>query len=77
MENDRYLTRAELAKFLGVSQRTVDRRVADGSLPPPILLGPANGRKARRWRQSVVVAKLEKRKASPNPSAQGFCRGVV
>jgi predicted DNA-binding transcriptional regulator AlpA len=61
MENDRYLGRAELAKFLGVSQRTVDRRVADGSLPPPILLGPASGRKVRRWRQNAIIAKLEKR----------------
>jgi predicted DNA-binding transcriptional regulator AlpA len=60
MENDRYLSRAELAKFLGVSERTVDRRVVDGSLPPPVLLGPANGRKTRRWRLAVVIAKLEK-----------------
>ena len=59
---DRYLNRAELAKFLGVSQRTIDRRVADGSLPPPILLGPVNGRKTRRWRQGAIVAKLEKRR---------------
>jgi predicted DNA-binding transcriptional regulator AlpA len=60
MENDRYLSRAELAKFLGVSERTVDRRVEDGSLPLPVLLGPTNGRKARRWRLAVVIAKLEK-----------------
>jgi predicted DNA-binding transcriptional regulator AlpA len=61
MEGDRYLDRSKLAEFLGVSARTIDRRVADGSLPPPVLLGPPTGRKVRRWRQSVVVAKLEKR----------------
>jgi len=35
----RYLSRSELAKFLGVSERTIDRRAADGSLPPPVLIG--------------------------------------
>jgi predicted DNA-binding transcriptional regulator AlpA len=59
---DRYLSRDELAKFLGISTRSVDRRAADGILPPPALIGPANGRKTRRWRLSAVVAKLEKRK---------------
>jgi predicted DNA-binding transcriptional regulator AlpA len=56
---DRYLDRAALAAFLDVSKRTIDRRVADGSLPPPVLIGPPKGRKVRRWRQSVVVAKIE------------------
>ena len=40
MEGDRYLSRSALARFLGVSQRTIDRRVADGLLPPPVLIGP-------------------------------------
>ena len=57
---DRYLSRHELAKFLGISPRSVDRRAADGSLPPPVLIGPPDGKKVRRWRQSVVIAKLEK-----------------
>jgi len=58
LEGDRYLTKSELAAFLGVSLRTIDRRVADGTLPPPILLG-----QVRRWRQSVVIAKLERHKS--------------
>ncbi len=58
---DRYLSRHELAKFLGICTRTVDRRALDGSLPPPVLIGPPGGKKARRWLQSAVVAKLEKR----------------
>jgi len=62
MECDRYLSRSELAKFLGVSERTVDRRTADGLLPPPVLIGPPNGRSVRRWRQSVVIATLEKKR---------------
>ncbi len=57
---DRYLSRHELAKFLGISTRSVDRRAADGSLPPPVLIGPPGGKKVRRWRQSAVVAKLER-----------------
>jgi len=59
---DRYLSRSQLAEFLSVSTRTIDRRVADGSLPAPVLIGPPKGRKVRRWRQAVVVAKLEKRR---------------
>ena len=45
---DRYLSRSELAKFLGVSERTIDRRAADGSLPPPVLIGSPKGKKALR-----------------------------
>ena len=62
MEGDRYLSRSELAKFLGVSERTVDRRAADGLLPAPVLIGPPNGWSFRRWRQSVVIAALEKKR---------------
>jgi len=59
---DRYLSRHKLAKFLGISPRSVDRRAADGSLPPPVLIGPPGGKQFRRWRQSAVIAKLEKRR---------------
>jgi predicted DNA-binding transcriptional regulator AlpA len=52
---DRCLTRAELAGFLGVSLRTVDRRVSDGSLPPPIKLGSIS-----RWRLGMVITHLER-----------------
>jgi hypothetical protein len=61
MDGDRYLDRSGLAVFLGGSARNIDRRVADRSLPPPVLIGPPTGRKVRRWRQAVVVAKLERR----------------
>lgn len=56
---DQYLSRHELAAFLGVSVRSVDRRAADGGLPEPIWLGSPNGKKSRRWRKSAIVAKLE------------------
>jgi len=58
---ERYLSRHDLAKFLGISTRSVDRRAADGTLPPPVLIGSPGGKKVRRWRQSVIIAKLEKR----------------
>ena len=59
---DRYLSRSELAKFLGVSERTIDRRAADGLLPPPVLIGPPKSKRGRRWRQSVVIAMPEKKR---------------
>ena len=59
---DRYLSRSELAKFLGVSERTIDRRAADGLLPPPVLIGPPKSKRGRRWRQSLVIATLEKKR---------------
>lgn len=60
---DRYLSRLELAKFLGISPRSVGRRAVDSPLPPPALIGAADGRKVRRWQQSAFIAKLEKRKS--------------
>jgi hypothetical protein len=62
MESDWYLSRHELARFPSVSARTIDRRVADGSLPPPILIGPPKGRKVRKWRLAIIIAQLEKRR---------------
>ncbi|MFA5767054.1 MAG: hypothetical protein WC919_03975 [Candidatus Paceibacterota bacterium] len=56
---DKYLSRHELAKFLGISTRSVDRRAADGGLPEPALIGSPGGRKSRRWLKSAIVAKLE------------------
>jgi hypothetical protein len=36
MDGDRYLDRSGLAVFLGGSARNIDRRVAEGSLPPSV-----------------------------------------
>lgn len=38
-----YYTRAQAAEYLGVSLRTIDRRIADGSLETAKLKASANG----------------------------------
>jgi predicted DNA-binding transcriptional regulator AlpA len=44
-DDDVLLNKAQLAELLGVSRRTVDRRVAAGTAPPVILLPSSR----RRW----------------------------
>ena len=51
-DDDRLLDKAELASLLGLSRRTIDRMMADGTGPPAIRL--PNGR--RRWRLGDVRA---------------------
>jgi excisionase family DNA binding protein len=55
-----YITKAEVAKLLGVTTRTVDRWVAKRVLPPPMRVGP----RLLRWRRQVIhdfMRRLEKR----------------
>lgn len=49
-EPERYLTRAELARLMGISVSTVDRMVGEGM--PSVLWG----RRTRRFRASEAVA---------------------
>jgi phage terminase Nu1 subunit (DNA packaging protein) len=49
-EPERYVTRAELADLMGVSERTVDRFIADG------MPSETWGRRTRRFRPSVALA---------------------
>jgi len=49
----------EVAAFLAVSQRTIERMVASGEFPPPIRISPGR----TRWRQVDVDAWLESRRA--------------
>ncbi len=44
------LTIQDLAAMLKMSKRTVERRVADGSLPKPITIGP----RILRWRTNDI-----------------------
>lgn len=58
MDEDRLLSRKELAAALGVSTRTVDRWIREQTGPPATLL--PSGR--RRWRWGDVEAWLRQRR---------------
>lgn len=59
---DRHIDRHEMAKRLGVSPATVDRRAKAGSIPAPI-----NG----RWPLSAVVAwEISQTRGLPQPTRQ-------
>jgi excisionase family DNA binding protein len=58
VDENRLLSRKELAAALGVSTRTVDRWIRDGEGPPATLL--PSGR--RRWRWGDVEAWLRQRR---------------
>jgi excisionase family DNA binding protein len=58
VDENRLLSRKELAAVLGVSTRTVDRWIRDGEGPPATLL--PGGR--RRWRWGDVEAWLHHRR---------------
>jgi phage terminase Nu1 subunit (DNA packaging protein) len=49
-ENERYVTRDELALLMGVSARTIDRLVGEG------MPSETWGRRTRRFRPSVAIA---------------------
>ena len=57
------LTRRDLEALLRVSRSVVYRRVADGSLPPPIYLGTTTP----RWRRADVEAFVANAPTSPPP----------
>jgi excisionase family DNA binding protein len=57
-EAERYVSRAELARIMGVSVATVDRMVAEGM--PSVTWG----RRTRRFRPSAVIAWAEHRRAA-------------
>jgi excisionase family DNA binding protein len=51
---DPLLTAREVAAFLQISQPTLYRRIADGTLPKPVKLGSLS-----RWPQSEILAALK------------------
>lgn len=55
---ERYVSRAELARIMGVSVATVDRMVAEGM--PSVTWG----RRTRRFKPSVAIAWAAERRAS-------------
>ena len=57
--NPPLLTVVELAKFLKLDRRTVERMVKAGDCPAPIRISPSR----TRWRQSDIDAWLEERSA--------------
>ena len=48
--SDKLLTVDQVSEILGVSRVTFYRRLADGTIPPGVKLGP----RAVRWRQSTI-----------------------
>jgi hypothetical protein len=54
-EPERYVTRGELARIMGISVATIDRMVADG------MPSETWGRRSRRFRPSVAIAWARKR----------------
>jgi predicted DNA-binding transcriptional regulator AlpA len=60
------LTKVEVAQLLRVSVRTLDRMLAAGDGPPPILL--PSGR--RRWRRGDVEQWIETRRRRGEPPAE-------
>ena len=56
-DDDRLLTKTQLARYLAVSPRTIDRLDAARDLPRPILVA---GRK--RWRLSEIDEWLESKR---------------
>jgi predicted DNA-binding transcriptional regulator AlpA len=55
---DPLLSAREAAEFLQISNATFWRRVADGTVPPPIKLGSLS-----RWPQSEIADVIEQAKA--------------
>lgn len=52
------LSKSDVMKLLGVSDRTIEKMVAAGDFPPPIRLG-----KCARWAEAAVVAWLNEKVA--------------
>ena len=63
---DPLLKAGEVAAFLQISVDSVYRRVADGSIPPPIKLGQLS-----RWSQADILAAIEARKVSAGGARAG------
>lgn len=67
-ENDRLLTKKELAEMLKVSTRTINRMVSTGELPKPLKRGAAQSRKLDKrpclWFQSDAATYIEKMAAA-------------
>ena len=57
-EAERYVTRAELARMMGLSVATIDRMVAEG------LPSETWGRRSRRFRPSVAIEWARARSAA-------------
>lgn len=51
MEEKRLLSKSELAKMLGFSERTVQRYTKEGLIPPPIT---SRGR-SKQWSRDLVL----------------------
>ena len=54
------LTQKDVANYLRVAPRTVQRMVAAGELPPPIRLSPG----CSRWRRGDIDAHLDGRRST-------------
>jgi excisionase family DNA binding protein len=52
-KNERLLKRREVARLIGVSERTVFRLTADGALPPPVRIG-----RSVRWSKAKILESI-------------------
>jgi prophage regulatory protein len=72
MKADRILRRDVVLNLLGISSATLHRRLKDGSVPPPLRLGP----NSVGWRESSIQAVIDSYQiAVPIPVAPGVRRG--
>lgn len=56
---ERMLTVDQVAERLGVHRRTIERMVAEGTLPPPLRLS----QRILRWEESAVTKWLQAQRA--------------
>ena len=64
MSPDTYLTRSQVAEYLGVHPGTIDRMVADGRLPKPLKLSRARNGRCRYSAASIQAAIVQLGEAS-------------
>ena len=69
---DRMLRRKAVLEMLGISSATLHRRIKDGSIQPPLRLGPS----AVGWRESYILSVMDSYEtATPIEVAPGAKRG--
>lgn len=70
-EEDRLLTGGQVAKWLGVDQKTVYRWAKDGFFPKPVVLGdPDNPNAPVRYHKKEIDDWLEARPRNKGPNAK-------
>lgn len=69
---EKILRRKAVLEMLGISSATLHRRLKDGSIDPPLRLGP----NSVGWRQSYILSVIDGfETAAPVPVAPGVRKG--